>query len=483
LIILFVLVGVLLVGGGVAGIIDGLPYLVLERGFTQVIVGTMAVTGGVLLLALSRVLAELRRVRTTLSNAMMAISVASISAEASAPAPAGAAALAAGAGLAAGVGAALIAAGTSGQPVDDTQTTPKPATDETDEPDLFAKPQASDDTADWQAVEAEAFKAEAFEIAAPAETSEPQDIPAREGADWPGDLDKSRAAIEPATDAAKDEAAAVAPTTAAEIEPDLDMPEQKPALLDTPVETLAEPERRAEPWLDWPEPDAAAAPGTVTAKASSDDEFGLLRESLASHLAGPEGATAPAAGDHGRRVGKLDEAEAWMGASSHRREPWFEKRDVPAEPETPTTFDSEEPPEPAPSLQPPPWPPQTREPAAIDLPSAEPWHGTEAREPEPAEPLHERFAEPDEDTIAKAEQADLPQALPIDDAAPASVPEPEPPAASNEGIIGAYQVGDAHFTIFADGSIQARTPDGDYSFASMDELKTYLASEKSRLGV
>ena len=58
-----------------------------------------------------------------------------------------------------------------------------------------------------------------------------------------------------------------------------------------------------------------------------------------------------------------------------------------------------------------------------------------------------------------------------------------PPASSEEGVIGAYQVGDAHFTIYADGSIQARTPDGDYSFDSMDELKTYLASEKSRLGL
>ena len=57
------------------------------------------------------------------------------------------------------------------------------------------------------------------------------------------------------------------------------------------------------------------------------------------------------------------------------------------------------------------------------------------------------------------------------------------PAASDEGIVGAYQVGEAHFTIYADGSIQARTPDGDYSFTSMDELKIYLASEKSRLGV
>ena len=59
--------------------------------------------------------------------------------------------------------------------------------------------------------------------------------------------------------------------------------------------------------------------------------------------------------------------------------------------------------------------------------------------------------------------------------------QPEQPAASDEGVIGAYQVGDTHFTMFADGSIRARTREGEYTFASMDELKAYLASEKSRL--
>ena len=48
-------------------------------------------------------------------------------------------------------------------------------------------------------------------------------------------------------------------------------------------------------------------------------------------------------------------------------------------------------------------------------------------------------------------------------------------------MIGAYQVGETQFTMFADGSIHARTPDGDYVFASMDELKAYLASEKDKL--
>ena len=96
------------------------------------------------------------------------------------------------------------------------------------------------------------------------------------------------------------------------------------------------------------------------------------------------------------------------------------------------------------------WPPQTH--------SAPEPHLDEAEAP-PAEP-----AAPEPTQPAEPEPAEL------------------PPAASDEGIVGAYQVGEAHFTIYADGSIQARTPDGDYSFASMDELKIYLASEKTRLG-
>ena len=99
----------------------------------------------------------------------------------------------------------------------------------------------------------------------------------------------------------------------------------------------------------------------------------------------------------------------------------------------------------------PPWPPQSREAAVA-----------------------ETISETDPAWIAEA---------PVElGAEPAASPAEEAPAASDEGIVGAYQVGEAHFTIYADGSIKARTPEGDYSFASMDELKVYLASEKSRLG-
>ena len=96
---------------------------------------------------------------------------------------------------------------------------------------------------------------------------------------------------------------------------------------------------------------------------------------------------------------------------------------------------------------------------------------------DPAEtPADEEPADASAEELPEPVAADEPQA----EEAPA-VTGSRP--ASDEGIVGAYQVGDAHFTIYADGSIRARTPDGEYSFASMDELKVYLASEKSRLGV
>jgi hypothetical protein len=114
----------------------------------------------------------------------------------------------------------------------------------------------------------------------------------------------------------------------------------------------------------------------------------------------------------------------------------------------------------------------------------------------PAEPAGDEIETPTvSETVASAshhEQADMVGVEPEQAVAHAEAserPVEDAPAptearpASDEGIVGAYQVGDAHFTIYADGSIRARTPDGEYSFASMDELKVYLASEKSRLGV
>ncbi|WP_439496978.1 hypothetical protein [Bosea sp. (in: a-proteobacteria)] len=110
----------------------------------------------------------------------------------------------------------------------------------------------------------------------------------------------------------------------------------------------------------------------------------------------------------------------------------------------------------------------------------------EERAPTKADELTGEETSPGEPAPEAAQPASA-KDMPEDEAAPDQEPE-EPakqsgPASSEEGVVGAYQVGDTHFTMYADGSIQARTPDGEYSFASMDELKVYLASEKSRLGV
>ena len=155
-----------------------------------------------------------------------------------------------------------------------------------------------------------------------------------------------------------------------------------------------------------------------------------------------------------------------MDRASPRREPWLD---------TPPAAELEPVAEEVPH-----WPPRT-EPHAFEVP-AEP-AGDEIETPTVSETVasashHEQAdmagVEPQQ-AVAHAEESER---LAEDAPAPA-----EARPASDEGIVGAYQVGDAHFTIYADGSIRARTPDGEYSFASMDELKVYLASEKSRLGV
>lgn len=504
LIILFVLSGLIFLGGGIAAIIDGLPYLVLERGFTQVIVGTVLATSGILLLALSRVLAELRRVRTTLSNAMMAVSVASMAGEPSASVRGGMnSAAAAGMGLATGAGAAAVAAqlladddqGHKAEPSD------KSSAGEAEDLDLFGQPKVVAVDSDQQATNIDAETVAGF--ADPAEVQTPL---AQHELAWPGDIsddfDRPTPAIDDTTDEAKGQLSEAAPVA--------DIVEAGDAIsggaataeddrADTPVESVA----RAAPWLGWPQPkfepepkfEAEAEPepepepefepkfepepeldANTTLRSTADDtrpgdEFGFLRESLAGRLAEREDNSGS---DDGRRTGTLGDAESWMVSPATRREPWFENAEATAEPET-HAEQSDAGLDAAPALHPPLWPPQTRDHATVES-GAEAWPEVEAEPEAPSGPA-ELLPEPEEASPVFAGEP-----TPASEE-PQPAAEPAPPAASNEGIVGAYQVGDAHFTIFADGSIKARTPDGDYRFASMEELKVYLASEKSRLGV
>ena len=63
--------------------------------------------------------------------------------------------------------------------------------------------------------------------------------------------------------------------------------------------------------------------------------------------------------------------------------------------------------------------------------------------------------------------ADLEQAL----AAAAAVAPPT--------LVGHYSAGGANYKIFSDGSIEAETAGGAFRFASMDDFKSYLASERA----
>jgi hypothetical protein len=96
--------------------------------------------------------------------------------------------------------------------------------------------------------------------------------------------------------------------------------------------------------------------------------------------------------------------------------------------------------------------------------------------------ISEMVAEPAPDT-AQAEpeqpagQSDA--ASPVSPEASADQPAAVEPTASDDGVVAAYTVGDSAFTMYADGRIVADTPEGRYSFASMDELRTFMAARRA----
>jgi len=55
-----------------------------------------------------------------------------------------------------------------------------------------------------------------------------------------------------------------------------------------------------------------------------------------------------------------------------------------------------------------------------------------------------------------------------------AIAEPEP----GPQVVGRYSAGGAHYVIYSDGAIEAETEEGGLRFASMDELKTYIANRK-----
>jgi hypothetical protein len=98
------------------------------------------------------------------------------------------------------------------------------------------------------------------------------------------------------------------------------------------------------------------------------------------------------------------------------------------------------------------------------------------RPPAPPEPLPGERPDPD---VAEAALAGEPTALPAsEDPAESADPAEEPAAETESGgaVIGTYTSGDNVYVMFADGSIKAETPDGTFHFASLDELKEFIAA-------
>jgi hypothetical protein len=59
--------------------------------------------------------------------------------------------------------------------------------------------------------------------------------------------------------------------------------------------------------------------------------------------------------------------------------------------------------------------------------------------------------------------------------------EPPPPREPEVTVVGKYSSGGNSYVMFSDGSIQADTPSGRHRFASLDELKVFVASGGERV--
>lgn len=469
MIAIFTVLGLLLFGGGAFAIYDGWPYLVLERGFTEVIIGSIANAAGLIMLSLAWILREVRATRRMLLEA--------IELRAQAPLPAAPVEEApfvaspgrsegpsfsrsvAPAAIGAVAGAAATSAVAQAFAASDDETAPAPAEAPaaSGERDLFGALVAQK----LQEPEPAAEDVAEAAVEPMAESAEPLPDMFEEAlsAGQSPELAEPPVAFE-AEEQEQEQEQESTELVAAKVQPPVE--EETFAMHDAP-EPLDEGSADQQPVEDERLAPPVEAVERTAAAEDGLDEFSALRASLAGHLNEPERGTGRIEPSFSPEPDPFAAAESWMDRASPRREPWLET--PPAE-------------EPAPVDEAAPlWPPRTEAPA-FHVSAETAAAGVEAEtHADPAEtPAYEEPADASAEELPELVVADAQQA---EEASAVAGSRP----ASDEGIVGAYQVGDAHFTIYADGSIRARTPDGEYSFASMDELKVYLASEKSRLGV
>ncbi|CAN7279386.1 hypothetical protein LJR090_002000 [Bosea sp. LjRoot90] len=475
---LFVVLGLALLAGGAYAIVDGWAYLVLERGFTEVILGALAVTAGLILLALAAVLAEVRRLKGLVSGAMAVVALSEKRFD-ERPAPNEAPArpepvlekertpeaghigiattLAAGAGTAVLAGALTSLAKTEGATDGKASDKPEEA-DKTDDDDggegkhsdhaetVTAEPQLPAGTG-----EIDDWLLPPLPTTLDAAPSDVRPDERDESSEAEGKAEASQDEETPPISASIDEPSRPDDKESVEAEP-AQFPVEEPEAEQVKTEADAgKPEATPEPDEDrlwWPRIDRPSTEAT----ASVADEFTALRDQLSGVINAPE-VELPRRDRMGVSDG-LGTAETWMAPRAWP--PVTQPRDPGALGDVEAETADKASPEDA-----------EAETVAISEPAAP--------EPEPQEETRQ-VPDPAEAEVTPTEKAET-----VVEAKSGKESSDEEPAASEEGVIGAYQVGETQFTMFADGSIHARTPDGDYTFASMDELKTYLASEKDKL--
>lgn len=124
-----------------------------------------------------------------------------------------------------------------------------------------------------------------------------------------------------------------------------------------------------------------------------------------------------------------------------------------------------EPPAPEPEPEPEPEPPA---PEPLRLPEAAPPVAPAAATEEPVfDDWLERTAREFDRELGRDNVRDI---APKDEPAP----EPPPPPKPEPAVVGRYSSGDTNYLMFADGSIEAQTPEGIMRFASLTELKRFV---------
>lgn len=208
-------------------------------------------------------------------------------------------------------------------------------------------------------------------------------------------------------------------------------------------------------------PPAAPAPAPALPVASAPADPAPTRPTL-------PGASPAAVGGLLGGQSRTDPVFAEAYAEPHVPTPSPEPQPLAA---LPTPAEAQPEPEPPlPGLAPP-----EPEPAPHLAPShAEPSHA----EPSHAEPEDDLFAPPDPVLRPSLDAAPAHEGArdASDDAAPVADPvtPPSVPEPAAREVVGRYASGGNTYVMYADGAIEAETPQGRFSFASLDELKAFV---------